>query len=128
MKRALSLCFALLLAGCLASRELTQFEPASSEKALIRWQRKGKSLVYDAVCARAKDNSILVRLYKQSPALLVEFRLGSDNSFEASGRRVGRGWTGVATDALPAFSTWVWFSLPTALPASLPTLQDPRCG
>lgn len=109
MTRALPICFALLMAGCLASREFTTFEPASSEKALIRWQRKGKSLVYDAVCARAKDGSVVVRLYKQSPTPLAEFRLGPDSSFDARGRLVGSGWNGPATDAPPVFSAWLWF-------------------
>jgi hypothetical protein len=109
MKRALSVCFALLMAGCVASREFPAFEAASSERALIRWQRKGRSLVYDAVCARTQDGSVLVRLYKQSPTPLVEFRLGSDNSFAARGRLAGQGWTGPAADAPPAFSAWIWF-------------------
>jgi hypothetical protein len=109
MKRALAVCFALLMAGCVATRELTAFQPDSSEKALIRWQRKGRSLVYDAVCARARDGSVSVRLYKQSPMPLAEFRLGSANFFEASGHLTGRGWSGPAGDAPPAFSTWLWF-------------------
>jgi hypothetical protein len=109
MRRALPLCLALLMAGCAASRELPALEAASSEKALIRWQRKGKSLVYDAVCARTKDGSIFVRLYKQSPAPLAEFRLGADNSFHAGGRLAGRAWSGPAADAPPGFSGWVWF-------------------
>jgi hypothetical protein len=109
MKRALPVCFALLIAGCVATRELATFQPDSSEKALIRWQRKGRSLVYEAVCARARDGSVSVRLYKQSPMPLAEFRLGSANFFEASGRLAGRGWAGLVADAPSAFSTWVWF-------------------
>src|SRR5262245_3120134 len=109
MKRALLICFSLLVAGCVATRELTAFQPDSSEKALIRWQRKGRSLVYDAVCARARDGSVSVRLYKQTPMPLAEFRLGATNSFEASGRLVGRGWAGPIAEAPPAFSTWLWF-------------------
>ncbi len=109
MKRLLPICLALLMAGCVASREFAAFEAASSEKALIRWQRKGKSLVYDAVCARTQDGSVLVRLYKQSPTPLAEFRLGSDNSFNAGGRLAGRGWSGPGTEAPPHFSGWVWF-------------------
>ena len=109
MKRALAVCFAFLMAGCVATRELTAFQADSSEKALIRWQRKGRSLVYDAVCARAQDGSVSVRLYKQSPMPLAEFRLGSANFFEASGRLAGRGWSGPAADAPPPFSTWLWF-------------------
>jgi hypothetical protein len=109
MKRALAVCFALLIAGCVGTRELTAFQPDSSEKALIRWQRKGRSLVYDAVCARARDGSVSVRLYKQTPMPLAEFRLGSANFFEASGRLAGRGWAGPSADAPPGFSTWIWF-------------------
>jgi hypothetical protein len=109
MKRALAVCLALLMAGCVATRELTAFQADSSEKALIRWQRKGRSLVYDAVCARARDSSVSVRLYKQTPMPLAEFRLGAANFFEASGRLAGRGWAGSAADTPPAFSTWLWF-------------------
>ena len=109
MKRVLLACFALLMVGCVATRELTAFQPDSSEKALIRWQRKGRSLVYDAVCARARDGSVSVRLYKQSPVPLAEFRLGAANFFEASGRSVGRGWSGPSAEAPPVFSTWLWF-------------------
>jgi hypothetical protein len=109
MKHALAVCFALLMVGCVATPELTAFQPDSSEKALIRWQRKGRSLVYDAVCARARDGSVSVRLYKQTPMPLAEFRLGVTNFFEASGRLAGRGWAGPTADAPPAFSTWTWF-------------------
>ena len=55
--------------------ELTAFDAASSEQAIIRWKRKSVSLVCDAVCARSPSGAVLVRLYKQSPAPLVEFRL-----------------------------------------------------
>jgi len=126
MKRALLAGFALLIVGCVATRELTAFQPISSEKALIRWQRKGRSLVYDAVCARARDGSVAVRLYKQSPQPLAEFRLGATNFFEASGRLVGRGWAGTTADAPPAFSTWLWFLTAyqrSAQPGS-PSLQN----
>ena len=109
MKRVLPVCLALLMAGCVATHELTAFQPDASEKALIRWQRKGRSLVYDAVCARARDGSVSVRLYKQTPVPLAEFRLRSANLFEASGRLAGRGWAGPTADAPPAFSTWLWF-------------------
>jgi hypothetical protein len=109
MKRALAISLTLLMVGCVATHELTAFQADSSEKALIRWQRKGRSLVYDAVCARARDGSVSVRLYKQTPVPLAEFRLGAAHIFEASGRRAGRGWAGPSADAPPAFSTWLWF-------------------
>jgi hypothetical protein len=109
MKCALPICLALLIAGCSTGRELGAFDAASSEKALVRWQRKGKSLVYDGVCARAQDGSVVVRLYKQSPVPMVEFRLDKANTFSASGRLAGRGWTGPATDAPAVFSAWIWF-------------------
>lgn len=122
MRRALPICLALLIAGCSAGHELATFEAASSEKALVRWQRKGKSLVYDGVFARAQDGSVVVRLYKQSPAPLVEFRLGRDNIFSAGGRLAGRGWTGPATDAPSVFSAWIWFL--TAYQRSADTQPD----
>ena len=109
MRCVLPICVALLFAGCSATRELTTFETASSEKALIRWQRKGVSLVCDAVCARSKNGAVLVRLYKQSPAPLAEFRLGSENYFAAKGRLAGRGWSGPAPGAPATFSSWIAF-------------------
>ena len=109
MKRALSICLALLLAGCFATRELTAFEADSSEKALIRWQRKGRSLLYDAVCARARDSSSISSAIQAKPMPLAEFRLGPANFFEASGRLARRGWVQPAADAPPSFSTWIWF-------------------
>ncbi len=109
MKRVLVLCFVLLITGCVSTHELTAFQPVSSEKALIRWQRKGRSLVYDAVCSRSRDGSISIKLYKQTPMPLVEFRLGSANFFEVNGRLAGRGWAGPSADAPPVFSTWIWF-------------------
>ena len=109
MRCVLPICVALLFAGCSATRELTAFEAASSEKALIRWQRKGVSLVCDAVCARSKNGAVLVRLYKQSPAPLAEFRLGPENYFAAKGRLAGRGWSGPAPGAPATFSSWIAF-------------------
>ncbi len=109
MKWVLPICVALLLAGCPAARELTPFEAASSEQAIIRWKRKGVSLVCDAVCARSPNGAVLVRLYKQSPAPLVEFRLQAENYFFAKGRLAGRGWTGPAPDAPAIFSSWIAF-------------------
>ena len=106
MKRVLVLCFVLLVAGCVSTHELTAFQPVSSKKALIRWQRKGRSLVYDAVCSISRPISI--KLYKQTPMPLVEFRLGSANFFEVNGRLAGRGWAGPRRCAA-SFSTWIWF-------------------
>ncbi len=109
MRCVLPICVALLFAGCSATRELTAFDAASSEKALIRWQRKGVSLVCDAVCARSKNGTVLVRLYKQSPAPLAEFRLEPENYFAAKGRLTGRGWAGPAPVAPTTFSSWIAF-------------------
>ena len=109
MRCVLPICVALLFAGCSATRELTAFEAASSEKALIRWQRKRVSLVCDAVCARSQNGAVLVRLYKQSPAPLVEFRLQAEDYFAAKGRLAGRGWMGPAADAPAIFSSWIAF-------------------
>jgi hypothetical protein len=109
MKWVLPICVALLFAGCQATPELTAFEAASSEPAIIRWKRKGVSLVCDAVCARSPNGAVLVRLYKQSPTPLVEFRLQAENYFAAKGRRAGRGWAGPATGAPKIFSSWIAF-------------------
>jgi hypothetical protein len=109
MKWILPFCAALLFAGCQTPQELTAFEAASSEQAIIRWKRKGVSLVCDAVCARSPNGAVLVRLYKQSPTPLVEFRLQPENYFAAKGRLAGRGWTGPAPDAPAIFSSWVAF-------------------
>ncbi|HEY5707163.1 MAG TPA: hypothetical protein VIS96_16505 [Terrimicrobiaceae bacterium] len=109
MKCVLPICVALVLGGCSAGRELAAFEAASSEKALIRWHRKGVSLVWDAVCARSSNDTVLVRLYKQSPASLAEFRLGPENDFTATGRLAGRGWAGPAPSAPAIFSSWIAF-------------------
>ena len=109
MRCVLPICVALLFAGCSATLELTAFEASSSEKALIRWQRKGVSLVCDAVCARSKNGAVLVRLYNQSPAPLAEFRLGPENYFAAKGRLAGRGWAGPARGAPATFYSWIAF-------------------
>jgi hypothetical protein len=109
MKNVLPICVALLFASCHVTKDLSDFRAASSEKALIRWQRKGKSLVYEAVCARSQGGGVVVRLYKQSPAPLGEFRLESNDYFTAAGRLAGRGWAGPASDAPANFSTWLAF-------------------
>jgi hypothetical protein len=121
MRCVLLICVALLFTGCSATRELTAFEAASSEKAIIRWQRKGVSLVCDAVCARSQNGAVLVRLYKQSPAPLVEFRLESESYFAAKGRLAGRGWAGPAPGAPTTFSSWIAFLTGYQESASLET-------
>jgi hypothetical protein len=109
MKSILPICVALFFASCSATTELAKFEAASSEKALVRWYRKGVSLLCDAVCARSANGAVLVRLYKQSPVPLVEFRLDSEKNFIARGRLAGRGWAGTVPSAPPRFSTWIAF-------------------
>jgi hypothetical protein len=109
MKFVLSICVALLFAGCSATRDPDDFNAVSSEKALIRWQRKGVSLVCDAVCARSQSGAVLVRLYKQSPSPLAEFRLDPENYFVAKGRMAGRVWTGPASRAPAIVSSWIAF-------------------
>jgi hypothetical protein len=109
MRCILPICVALLFGGCSATHELAAFEAASSEKALIRWYRKGVSLVCDTVCARSQNGAVLVRLYKQSPTPLVEFRLEPENYFVAKGRLAGRGWAGPAPGAPATFSSWIAF-------------------
>ena len=71
MKWSCRSCVALLIAGCQTTSAVGRFPTASSEKALIRWHRKGSSLFYEAVCARSPTGAVLVRLYKQSPAALA---------------------------------------------------------
>jgi hypothetical protein len=109
MKSVLPILLVTLFAGCAATSDLASFEAASSEKALVRWYRKGISLLCDAVCARSANGAVLVRLYKQSPAPLAEFRLEPEDYFVARGRLAGRGWAGPATDAPAIFSSWIAF-------------------
>jgi hypothetical protein len=109
MKCVLPICVTLLFASCSATTELANFEAASSERALVRLYRKGVSLLCDAVCARSANGSVLVRLYKQSPAPLVEFRLNPENDFVARGRLAGRGWEGTILSAPGRFSSWIAF-------------------
>ncbi|HET9524234.1 MAG TPA: hypothetical protein VFO90_08375 [Terrimicrobiaceae bacterium] len=109
MKSVLAIFLAVLFAGCSATTDLASFEAASSEKALVRWYRKGISLLYDGVCARSANGAVLVRLYKQSPAPLAEFRIDPEDYFVARGRLAGRGWAGPAPDAPAKFSSWVAF-------------------
>jgi hypothetical protein len=61
------------------------------------------------VCARSANGAVLVRLYKQSPAPLAEFRLDSKNHFVARGRLAGRGWAGAAPSAPAPFLSWIAF-------------------
>jgi hypothetical protein len=109
MKCVLPIYVALLLAGCQATEELVDFQAVTSEKALIRWYRKGTSLVYEAVCARSSNGAVLVRLYKQSPSPLGEFRLEPKDHFLARGRLAGRGWQGPSSEAPAKFSSWIAF-------------------
>jgi hypothetical protein len=109
MKCILPICVALLIAGCQTTQQSADFTTISSERALIRWHRKGSSLVYEAVCARSPTGAVLVRLYKQSPAALGEFRLDPDDNFMAKGRLAGRGWAGAAASAPIKFSSWAAF-------------------
>lgn len=98
-----------LLAGCVTSRSLPTFQPASSENAIVRWQGRGVSLTGDAVFARSANGAILVRLYKQSPAPLAEFRLESDGYFAAADNQNNRKWSGPAEEVPKALSVWVAF-------------------
>lgn len=111
---------AWLLLGCVTTREQTAFQPVSSERALVRWQRGGNTLTSDAVCARAADGSVLVRLYKQSPAPLLELRLDADGRLTARGSLAGRGWSGPYGEAPFPLATWVSFLLTWQNAGSLP--------
>lgn len=100
----------LFLAGCAAQRELQPFQPASSQSAVIQWQRSGHSLTCEAVCARSADGAALMRLYKQSPSPLLELRLEKDGLLSAKGSLTGgRSWTGKYGDAPAPLATWISF-------------------
>ena len=109
-----------LLGGCATMPPPTAFQPVSSERALVRWQRGGNTLTSDAVCARAADGSVLVRLYKQSPAPLLELRLDADGRLTARGSLTGRGWSGSYGEAPFPLATWVSFLLTWQNADSLP--------
>lgn len=98
-----------LLAGCVTSRNLPAFQPASSENAIVRWQGRGVSLTSDAIFARSSSGAVLVRLYKQSPAPLAEFRQEADGYFAAIDNQNGRKWAGPAENVPKPLSVWVTF-------------------
>ncbi len=98
-----------MLAGCATPRNLPAFRPASSENAIVRWQGRGVSLTADAVFARSADGAVLVRLYKQSPAPLAEFRYESDGYFSAWDSQRDRRWSGASGDAPAALTAWTRF-------------------
>lgn len=107
MKALPVLALALLLVGCATRRELATFQPKSSENALVRWQGHGFAITADAVFARSADGAVLVRLYKQAPAPLGEFRLEPDGILSAS--QGGRRWVGKGENAPAALRTWQMF-------------------
>ena len=109
MKCLLPICMALLIAGCQTPRELTAFASRLFGTGYYSLEAKGVSLVCEAVCARSPNGAVLVRLYKQSPAPLAEFRLHPENYFMANARLAGRGWTGPAAGVPAMFSSWVAF-------------------
>ncbi|CAN5638394.1 hypothetical protein BH09VER1_BH09VER1_15770 [soil metagenome] len=97
---------ALALLGCATSRDLPAFQPASSQGALVRWQRGKVSMTSDAVFARSANGSVLLRLYKQSPAPLLELRLEPDSHLVAKGTLAGPGWAGPASSAPAPLLVW----------------------
>ena len=99
----------LFLAGCATHRKLPDFQPVSTETAVIRWQRGKVSLTCEAVCARAQNGAAVIRLYKQSPSPLLDLRLEADGTFGAKGRLAGPGWTGPYFSAPMPLATWVSF-------------------
>jgi hypothetical protein len=99
----------LLLVGCAAQRELTPFQPVSSENAIIRWQRGNVSLTCDAVCARSASGGAFIRLYKQSPSPLLELRLEPNGTISAQGPLTDRSWAGVYGNAPAPLATWISF-------------------
>jgi len=105
-----ALVFLLFLAtGCATRKERPAFQPASTETAVVRWQRENVSLTADAVCARSHDGGVLIRLHKQSPSPLLELRLESDGTLTAKGSLAIPGWTGPSSDAPMPLATWVSF-------------------
>ncbi len=107
MKTLSVVALALLLAGCAARRDLPAFQPASSQNAIVRWQSRDFGLTSEAVFARAANGAVLVRLYKQSPSALGEFRLEPDGYLIAA--QNGRKWAGRSDTAPPPLTAWVTF-------------------
>ena len=107
MKNLSFVALALLLMGCAARRDLAAFQPAASAPAIVRWQGRDISLVSDAIFARSASGAVLVRLYKQSPAPLGEFRLEPDGYLSAS--QGGRKWAGDSASVPSPLRTWVMF-------------------
>mgnify|MGYP000861754584 CR=1 FL=1 len=121
MKRlAAAALLALTAAGCATRSDLEAFRPASSERAVVRWQRSDAVINCDAVCARSSEGVAAVRLYKESPTALVEFRLQPDGHFSASGNLAGRGWSGPAENAPAPLSVWAAWLGAYAHAADLP--------
>ncbi len=60
----------------------------------------------DAVFARSASGAVLLRLYKQSPAPLLELRLEPDGYLVAKGSLAGPGWSGPSSSAPPPLLIW----------------------
>lgn len=103
---AVAVLLALTAAGCATRSDLEAFQPASSERAIVRWQRSDAVINCDAVCARSSDGVAMIRLYKGSPTALVEFRLQPNGQFSASGSLAGKGWSGPAENAPAPLTVW----------------------
>ena len=97
---------ALALMGCATQPELPAFQPAKSQSALIRWQRRDVSLTSEGVFAQASNGGVLMRLYKQSPAPLLELRLEPNGLLSAKGSLAGPGWSGQVGNAPPPLAIW----------------------
>lgn len=104
MIRWIALGCALLLAGCATAPE--PFTAASSQQALVRWNKPGQSLVSEAVFSRSADDSVRAQLYKGSPKVLMTLSLGKSGTFNASGPLAGLGWRGAVASAPLGLSTW----------------------
>ncbi len=121
--------FALTAAGCATRGDLEAFRPASSERAIVRWQRSDAVINCEAVCARSSDGAAMIRLYKETPAPLVEFRLQPNGQFSASGNLAGKGWSGQAENAPQPLGVWAaWLGIYTHsadLPVGMKEIHSP---
>ena len=120
---------ALTVAGCATRDDPGSFEPATSERAIVRWQSSDAVINCDAVCAKSSDGVVVIRLYKQSPTALVEFRLQPNGQFSASGNLAGSGWSGPSENAPAPLAVWAaWLGIYTHsadLPVGIKEIHSP---
>lgn len=110
----------ILMAGCAAPRQLTEFRAASTQTGQVRWQRGSMTLITNSIWARDAQNTVVLKLYKQAPEPLLDLRLEPDEYLTARGSLAGSGWQGPAGDLPRALSPWYALLVAYRQSASLP--------